>query len=44
MSDEPTAPHCVGCGATAEMTAIGWFTEHENDCPWMMDPDSEPYD
>jgi hypothetical protein len=43
LSDEPTAPHCIGCGATAERKSWGWETAHELDCPWMADPESEPY-
>lgn len=40
-------PVCPGCGAVAERGRDGdrvwWETEHEPDCPWLADPDSEPY-
>lgn len=42
--DEPTAPHCVACGATARRVAGAWYTEHEDNCPWMADRDPRPYD
>lgn len=46
--DEET-PVCPGCAAVAQLVChpiLGqrtWETVHEDDCPWMHDPDSEAY-
>lgn len=49
MSEE-LAPICPECGVMAvfvtdDFLDLGphWETAHKPDCPWMLDPDSEPY-
>jgi hypothetical protein len=51
MSDEELAPVCPGCHVVATYLPDGnefvegpcWETVHKDNCPWMTDPDSEPY-
>ena len=53
-TEEPPGdpPVCPGCGAVGEFFSaklspdtIGWCwsTTHLADCPWMADPNAEPY-
>lgn len=34
-NDEPTAPHCITCGAVGRPSPSGWITAHESGCTWM---------
>lgn len=53
VEEEPGEPPvCPGCGAVAkvlnialpgDVVAWSWVTDHELDCSWMSDPDSEAY-